>query len=379
MQRARGEVPEPVPFLDLVTQYRGICAEIDAAIRGVLESGRFVEGPATRRFEEAFARYCGVRHAVGVGNGTDALALALRALGVGAGDEVLVPALTFVATAEAVLLAGATPRLVDVGDGDALIDPARAEEAMGPRARALLSVHLYGQLAPMSDLLEIAGRRGLAVVEDAAQAHGASLAGRRAGAFGAAAGFSFYPGKNLGAYGDAGAVVTDDAEVADRIRRTANHGRIDWHTHEAGGLNSRLDALQAAVLEVKLRHLDAWNARRRARARRYDEALRDLEGVRRLHDAVSDAHVFHLYVVRVADRDALAEHLRRRGVQVGVHYPTPLHQQPALGALGHGRGDFPVSERLASEILSLPLWPEMTDAQQDRVVAALREFFGRGA
>jgi dTDP-4-amino-4,6-dideoxygalactose transaminase len=368
--------PETVPFVDLVGQYRRYQEEIDAAIRATIESAAFIGSPANTRFEEAFARYCGAKYCVGVANGTDALYLILRAMGVGRGDEVILPVNTFIATAEAVTMAGAKVVLADVDERTSLIDPAAIEAAITSSTKVIMPVHLYGQLADMTAIGAIAAKRGLAVVEDSAQAHGAELDGKRAGSFGVATGFSFYPGKNLGAYGDAGAIVTSDAALADKTRRTANHGRAEKFGHEFPGVNSRLDGIQAAILEVKLKHLDTWIMERRRAARRYDELLRDVPGV--ILPGVRDerAHVFHLYVVRVKDRDGLKKHFAERNIQSGIHYPTPLHLLPAYADLGYRAGSFPVAEKIGPEIISLPLSPEITEEQQRRVVTAMREFLG---
>lgn len=365
--------PETIPFVDLVGQYRRHQRELDDAMRSVLESAAFIGAPANKRFEEAFARFCGARHAVGVGNGTDALYLILRTIGIGSGDEVILPCNTFIATAEAVTLTGAKPVFVDVDERYCLLDYAAVERAITPKTRAIVPVHLYGQIADMIELQKIADRHGLPIIEDAAQAHGAEENGRRAGVFGRAAGFSFYPGKNLGAYGDAGAVVTNDGDLAERIRRLANHGRADKFGHEIPGVNSRLDGLQAAILEVKLRHLPIWTEERRARAARYTAMLEPISGVTIPRARAEKAHVFHLYVIRVRDRDGLKQRFTERNIQCGVHYPQPLHLLPAYRSLGYARGSFPVAERLASEIISLPMSPELTEEQQYRVVEVVRE------
>lgn len=368
---------DTIPFVDLQAQYRRYQTEIDAAMRSVVENTAFIGGPALGRFEDAFARYCGAKHAIGVANGTDALYLILRTLGIGPGDEVILPVNTFIATAEAVSLTGAKPVFAEVDPRYALIDPDDAERAVTPRTKAIIPVHLYGQLAPMTRIQALAERHGLIIVEDAAQAHGAEENGRRAGTFGRAAGFSFYPGKNLGAYGDAGAVVTSDDQLADKLRRIANHGRADKFGHEMVGVNSRLDGLQAAILEVKLKYLPTWTTERQEAAKRYTELMKDLPGVRLPEVRSERAHVFHLYVARVADRDGLKAFLGEHKIQAGVHYPYPLHLLPAYQHLGYVKGAFPVAERMAQEIISLPIFPEITRAQQERVVAAVREFEAR--
>lgn len=362
---------DKIPLVDLVGQYHRYKDELDAAMRAVVETGAFIGGRVVADFEAAFAEFCGVSHAVGVGNGTDALYLILRALGLGVGDEVIVPVNTFIATAEAVTMTGAKPVFVDVREDTALIDPDLLSAVITDRTKAIMPVHLYGQLVPMDPIVEIAAKHDLFVVEDAAQAHGAVRDGQRAGAFGVAAGFSFYPGKNLGAYGDAGGVVTNDAQLADLVRRTANHGRSQKYGHEMEGVNSRLDGLQAAVLQVKLRHLDTASEERRAAAERYDALLSSVDGLCTPTVLERSGHVFHLYVVRTDARDELREGLVAANIQCGVHYPIPLHRQPAYAHLELGEGSFPVAERLAQQSLSLPMSPELTEAQQARVAAVV--------
>jgi dTDP-4-amino-4,6-dideoxygalactose transaminase len=366
--------PELIPFVDLAGQYRRYRAELDAAIQGVIESSAFIGGPAIGRFEKAFAELCGVKHCVGCGNGTDAIFLVLRALGVGKGDEVIVPANTFIATSEAVTMAGGLPVFVDVEEATALIDVECIRRAITPRTKAILPVHLYGQLADMPRILDVA--KDIPVIEDSAQAHAATLGRKRAGSFGRAATFSFYPGKNLGAYGDGGCVVTGDDALAETVRKIANHGRAEKFGHEMEGVNSRLDGLQAAILEVKLRHLETWTAERRSAAKRYGEMLAGVGGVTLPNVRHEGAHVFHLYVIRVKDRDGLRAKLTEENIQSGIHYPKPLPLLEAYRHLGHRPGDFPVAERLADEIVSLPIFPEITDAQQARVVEVVREHAG---
>lgn len=370
--------PETIPFVDLVGQYRRYKDELDAAIKNTIENASFIGGPANGRFEEAFAKYCGVKHCVGVANGTDALYLILRAFGIGKGDEVILPVNTFIATAEAVTMAGARPVFADVDDKTALIDPQSLEAAITEKTKVLMPVHLYGQLADMRAISAIAAKKNLIVIEDSAQAHGAEMDGKRAGSFGRATGFSFYPGKNLGAYGDAGALVTNDTALADKARRTANHGRAEKFGHEFPGVNSRLDGLQAAILEVKLKYLDTWISERRRAAKRYDELLKDIPGVVLPVSREEKAHVYHLYVVRVKDRDGLKKHFGERNIQCGIHYPTPLHLLPAYADLGYKEGRFPVAEKMAPEIISLPMSPEITEEQQHRVAQAIKEFVSRG-
>ena len=362
-----------VPFVDLVTSCRSIGPEVMEAMRRVVERGVFVLGSEVAALEAEFAAYCEVDHGVGVDSGTSALELALRAFDGGPGDEVVTAANTFIATVFAIRYTGARPVLVDVDPHRYTLDPAALERAITPRTKAVLPVHLYGQPADMDPILDVARRHRLAVIEDACQAHGARYRGRRAGSIGHAAAFSFYPSKNLGAFGDGGMVVTNDRAVAERLRGFRNYGQSRKYHHAYLGYNRRLDELQAAVLRVKLPHLDAWNAARRRAADWYDRALAVLP-VERPPRAADATHVFHLYVVRVHDRDAARAHLDRRGVRTGVHYPVPVHIQEACADLGHRRGDFPVTEAAAEEALSLPMYPELTEAQVGLVADSLADF-----
>jgi len=360
-----------VPFLDLAAQHAEVTAELDAAHRRVLGSGRFVLGPELECFEQEFAAYCGARHCAGVGNGLDALHLILRASGIGAGDEVIVPSNTFIATWLAVTYAGATPVPVEPDPETCNIAPAATEAAVTPRTRAIIAVHLYGQPADMAALEEIAARNRLLLVEDAAQAHGARWRGARAGSLGDAAAFSFYPGKNLGALGDGGAVVTSNAPLAAAVKRLRNYGSERRYHHDELGFNTRLDELQAAFLRVKLRRLDAWNEQRCAAAARYLERLpaEDL----RLPVVLSGAEpAWHLFVVRSRRRDDLQSDLSRQGVETLIHYPIPPHLSGAYRRQFEGKG-FPVAESLAREVLSLPMGPGLSDENVDRVVAAVRQ------
>jgi dTDP-4-amino-4,6-dideoxygalactose transaminase len=365
----------PIPLVDLRAQYRAMRADIDTAIQRVLDSTAFVKGPAVREFEQAFADFCEAEHAIGVGNGTDALRLAFAGLGFEPGDEVVTVPTTFIATTEAISHAGAVSRFADVDERTWMFDVAKAAEQCSDRTRALVPVHLYGHPVDLDEVNAFASERNLAVVEDAAQAHGARLRGRRVGALAQVGTFSFYPGKNLGAYGDAGAVVTNDDGVAERVRMLADHGRLDKYEHRVEGWNSRLDTIQAAVLGVKLRVLDDGNARRRRCAGAYNDALRDVDGL--LFPEVVDGAepVHHLYVVRAEHRDGLRKYLAEQEIATGVHYPVPLHLQPAYRHLGYARGDFPVSEQLADSIVSLPCYPEISDDDIDRVVGAVRAFY----
>lgn len=367
-----------VPFVDLKAQYRSIQSEVQAAIGEVLENTAFVLGPAVERFERDFAAYLGTEHALGVGTGTAALHLTLLALGIGHGDEVIVPAHTFIATAEAVSHAGARPAFVDVQASSGNLDPALLEKAITSRTKAVIVVHLYGQPADLHEIAAIAARRGIHLIEDACQAHGATYRGRRAGTFGIAGCFSFYPGKNLGAYGEGGAVVTSDPDLAKRIRSLRDHGQSARYQHDVVGYNSRLEGIQGAVLGVKLRYLDQWNQARRRHAQYYNERLGG-HGVEVPRESPGRDGVYHLYVVRAAARDALQAHLATRGVQSGLHYPRPLHLQTAYAELGHRAGDYPEAERWAGTCLSLPMYPELTPSLMDEVVEAISSFAMAGA
>jgi dTDP-4-amino-4,6-dideoxygalactose transaminase len=362
---------DPIPLADLKAQHAEIADEVAAGFARVIADTAFILGPEVRAFEEAFARFCGVPRCIGVANGTDAIELIIRALGLGAGDEVIVPANTFIATALGVVRAGARPVLVDC-DEYHLLDPGRIEAAVTPRTQAILPVHLFGQIADMEAIGEIAQARGLTLIEDAAQSQGARRHGRRSGGFGLAAATSFYPGKNIGAYGDAGAVVTSSDEIAARIHKLRNWGSDRKYHHPEIGFNSRLDTLQAVVLSAKLARLEAWNAARRRAAARYDELLADVPGVERPRTLPGNEHVWQLYVVRVPRRDEVLESLQAQGIGAGIHYPVPLHLHGALRDLGYRKGDFPTAEGAAREILSLPMHPHLTEEQQERVAAALR-------
>ncbi|MBI3979514.1 MAG: DegT/DnrJ/EryC1/StrS family aminotransferase [Chloroflexi bacterium] len=362
-----------IPLVDLRAQYRAIQAEIDAAMRAVIEESAFIKGPHVARFEAELAAYCGARHAIGVASGTDALALALRAVGIGPGDEVLTVPNTFTATAEAIVHVGASVRFVDVDPATANLDVSQVERALTPRTAAVLPVHLYGQPVDLDPLLQVAAAHNLVVVEDAAQAIGARYRGRPAGTIGHVGCFSFYPGKNLGAYGDGGAVVTNDETIARRVRSLADHGRLSKYEHDEVGYSSRLDGLQAAILSAKLRHLDGWNARRRAHAAAYDRLLAGTPGLETPAVAPDVEPIYHLYVVESDRRDVLAERLAAKGIATGIHYPMPLHLQPAYRHLGLPPGSFPATERRAGRILSLPMYPELTDEQVIFIAEAVRD------
>jgi dTDP-4-amino-4,6-dideoxygalactose transaminase len=358
-----------IPFVDLQTQYQNLKSEIDAAIGAVLTRGDFILGGDVGKFEEEFAAFCGVAHCLGVANGTDALKLALEACGIGPGDEVITTAHTYIATTLAISQCGARPVLVDCEPDYMLIDVSKIEAAITPRTKAILPVHLYGQSADMDPIMEIAKRHKLLVVEDACQAHGATYKGRKCGSIGDIAAFSFYPGKNLGAYGDGGGVTTNNADLADKVKLLRNYGQRVKYEHLVKGGNSRLDTVQAAVLRVKLRHLADWNLRRANAAAMYGKAL---AGTHLILPRVAPwgTHVFHLYVVRTKDRAGLMKSLDAANSQHGIHYPIPIHRQAAMADLGYGAGSFPVTEELAPEILSLPMFPELTEAQVDRVAGA---------
>jgi dTDP-4-amino-4,6-dideoxygalactose transaminase len=360
-----------IPLVDLGAQQAEITAEVRAGLDGVFATTAFVGGPAVGRFEQAYARMTGVAHCVGVANGTDALELALRAVGVEAGGEVVIPANTFIATAEAVSRIGAVPVVVDVDPVHLLMDPDAVRAAISSRTQAIVPVHLFGQVAPVEALLKVAADAGVPLVEDAAQSQGARRNGRHAGSFGLASGTSFYPGKNLGAAGDAGAVLTDDAGVAHRVKVLAAHGSAHKYDHEIVGFNSRLDTVQAVVLEAKLARLAGWNERRRAAAAYYGQLLSGVEGVRTPVSDPANEDVWHLYVVQVEERDQVLADLNAAGVGAGIHYPVPVHLTGAYASLGHGRGAFPVAEAAADRILSLPIFPHITHEQQDYVVELL--------
>ncbi len=362
-----------VKFVDLNRQYQALKPEIDHAIARVLDRTDFVLGEEVRRFEEEFAAYCQTNYAVGLDSGTSALELGLRALGIKAGDEVLVPANSFIASALAVSFTGATPVFVDVDPVTYNIDVGQLVQRITPRTKAIMPVHLYGQPAGMDAIMEIAERYSLFVIEDACQAHGARYKRRRVGSIGHAAAFSFYPGKNLGAYGDGGALVTNDPQIADRVRMMRNYGQREKYHHLSMGWNRRLDTLQAAVLRVKLRYLDGWNALRRRWAARYDQLLQDCDVVRPVASPPGE-HVYHLYVIQVEERDRLQAHLAANGIATGIHYPIPIHLQPVYTALGHRVGSFPVTERCAPRLLSLPMFPELRTDEIERIVGCISSF-----
>lgn len=355
-----------IPFLDIKQQYVGIGAEIEAAVLGVLRSGRYVLGEEVAAFEAEFAAFCGARHAIAVNTGTSALHLALLAAGVKAGDEVITTPFTFIATAAAIRYIGARPVFVDIDPVTFNIDPARIDKAITPRARAIVPVHLYGQMANMGAIMAIAERHGLAVIEDACQAHGARQQGRHAGSIGLSGCFSFYPGKNLGACGEGGMVVTSDDEQARKLRMLRDWGQDRRYHHVLEGYNYRMDAIQGAALRVKLRQLQGWTDARRERAQLYAQLLANAP-VQPPHEAEGNRHVWHILAVRTPHRDQLQQYLAREGVETGLHYPVPVHLQPSMADLGYGPGDFPAAEAAADSVLSLPIYPELSLGQVETV------------
>jgi len=361
-----------IPLLDLGAQYRQVGDELETAVVQVLRTGRYILGEPVAQFERAFADYCGTRHAVAVNSGTSALHLSLLAAGIGRGDEVITTPFTFVATVAAILLAGARPVLVDVDPVTLTLDPARVEAAISPATKAIIPVHIYGQMADMDPLLLLANQRGLVVIEDACQSHGAEYRGRRAGGLGLAGCFSFYPGKNLGACGEGGMLVTDSDAVAAAARSLRDWGQKERYNHVAKGLNYRMDAIQGAVLGIKLRYLEEWTEKRRLHARSYDQLLDGIGPIQRPVELRGRRHVYHVYAIRNRDRTGLQETLAAQGIQTGLHYPIPVHLQPAYADLGYRRGDFPVSELAAQQVLSLPMYPELTPAQIDIVAEAIK-------
>ena len=367
-----------VPFVDLKAQYEAIRGEVNASIQEVIEASSFVLGPAVERFEKEFAKYLGVEEVVGINNGTAALQLTLLALDIGEGDEVIVPAHTFIATAEAVSHVGGVPVFVDVRPDTGNLDASLLPAAITDRTRAIVPVHLYGQPADLEPILHVAAEHRIPVIEDACQAHGAHYHQRRVGSFGRASCFSFYPGKNLGAYGEGGAVATDDTEVAARVRRLRDHGQTERYRHAEIGYNARMEGIQGAVLGVKLKHLDAWNRARRERAGDYAARLRRTDMTLPV-EAPGCESVYHLYVIRSKRRDALRAHLTDLGVQTGLHYPVPVPLQEAYAELGHREGDFPEAEAWARECLSLPLFAELTSAQLEEVIQGVKSFSYSGA
>jgi dTDP-4-amino-4,6-dideoxygalactose transaminase len=373
---SRKEIPAMhVPFLDLKVQYRQIEPEVLPMMTQAMQNGAFIGGPQVTGFEEEFAAFCDSRHCIGVGSGTDALRFALMAAGVGPGHEVITVPNTFIATTEAISQAGARPVFVDVDPRTCNMDPAAIKDAVTPRTKAIVPVHLYGQPADMDPILDISARRGLAVIEDACQAHGARYRGQKAGSMGLAGCFSFYPGKNLGAFGEGGAVVTQDEALAAAMRMIRDHGQSQKYYHQIEGYNGRLDAIQAGVLRIKLKRLSAWNESRRRNAALYNRLLADIPGVTLPTEADFAQSVYHLYVIHTERRDELQRFLADRGIATGLHYPQPLHLQAAYSHFGHQKGDFPISESSAARLLSLPMYPELTREQIDYVVDTIKAFF----
>lgn len=364
-----------IPQSDTLRQYHHLREELQAAVQRVFQSGWFILGREVKAFEEEFARYCGAARAVGVGSGTAALTLALQAVGVRPGDQVLTAPNTAFPTAAAILACGARPAFADIDEASFTLDPDEVARRITPETKAIVPVHLYGHPADMTRLLPIAEERGIPIVEDACQAHGARLNGRHPGTFGAAGCFSFYPSKNLGAYGDAGMILTSRDDVAEKLTYLRNYGQTRRYYHDHQGINSRLDELQAALLRVKLPHLDSWVQARRDHAASYRDLLAG-SPVGLPSEAAGILHSYHQFVIRIARRDELLDALRRRGIQALIHYPVPLHFQKALASLGHQKGDFPVAERVAGEILSLPLFPELSREERERVAQCVNDFLG---
>jgi len=361
-----------VPFLDLAAQHQPIREQLDAAIRDVIDKNAFAGGPFVAAFEDAFAQFCGCNHAIGVSNGTDALWLSLLALGVGPGDEVITVPSTFMATAEAISYCGAQPKFVDIEEQTYTMDPALIERAITRRTKAIIPVHLFGQCADMDPILEVANRHGIPVVEDACQAHGADYKGRKTGTLGVLGCFSFYPGKNLGALGEAGAVTTNHKELASTIQVLRDHGQHKKYYHSRVGWNARMDGIQGAVLSVKLKHLDVNNIRRHAHALLYDHLLAGTEEIITPFESPHNRHVYHIYAVRVRERNQILQAMADRGISCAIHYPVPVHLQEAYRFLGCDEGSFPVAELCAHEFLSLPMFPELTKEQIQAVASELK-------
>ena len=364
---------KPIPFLDLKSHHAALRTELDRAIKEVIDSSAFAGGPFVEKFERDFAAYCGSRYAIGVGSGTEALWLPLLACGVGPGDEVITVANTFMATAEAITYCGARPVFVDVNETTYTMDPAGLEDAVGPRTKAIIPVHLFGQPADMDPILEFARKHNLFVIEDAAQAHGAKYKGRTAGTLGDAGCFSFYPSKNLGALGEAGAIITNNAELQEKLRILRDHGQVRKYHHEVIGWNCRMDGIQAAVLSVKLAYLESGNSLRRTHALQYNRAFDGMDEVITPFEASYARHVYHVYAIRVEERDEVTRFLKERAIQCAVHYPVPIHLQKAYQDLGYKTGSLPISEKIAREFISLPMFPELTEAQINMVVLATKE------
>ena len=364
-----------IPFVDLKAQYNSIKEEVDLSIQRVLDTTSFIMGEDLIKFEEEFALFCNTKYAIGVANGSDALTLALIACGIGEGDEVITVPNTFIATTEAITHVGGKIVFVDINPKTYTIDVSKTEDKITKNTKAIIPVHLYGQPADMDPIVELAKKYNLKIIEDAAQAHGAEYKGKKVGSIEDVACFSFYPGKNLGAYGDAGILTTNNEEIARKVRLLRNHGRITKkYEHKIEGYSSRLDNLQAAILRVKLKYLNKWNDMRRKNAKKYNELLSNIDGIIIPYEADYAKHVYHLYVIRTENRDKLREELKSEGIATGIHYPIPLHLQPAYNYLGYKRGDFPVTEEYSKKILSLPMFAELTDKQIDEIVKLIRNY-----
>ncbi len=362
-----------IPFVDLKVQYDSIKDEIDDAIQNVLNTTSFIMGEELKKFEEEFASFCNTKFAIGVANGSDALILALKACEIGEGDEVITVPHTFIATSEAISNVGGKVVFVDINPKTYTIDVSKIEDKITKKTKAIIPVHLYGQPSDMKPIMELAKEYNLKIIEDAAQAHGAEYQGKKVGSIGDAGCFSFYPGKNLGAYGDAGIVVTNDEEVAEKVKLLRNHGRITKkYEHEIEAYSSRLDNLQAAILRIKLKYLNKWNDMRRKNAEKYNELLSGLDSIVVPYEADYSKHVYHLYVLRTENRDKLREELKSKGIATGIHYPIPLHLQPAYNYLGHKKGNFPITEKVSQEILSLPMFAELTDKQIEEIIKLIK-------
>jgi dTDP-4-amino-4,6-dideoxygalactose transaminase len=364
-----------VPFLDLKAQYESIKDEIHHSVQKVFESRTFAGGPFVAEFEKAFAAYCGTKHAIGVASGTDAIWAVLMAIGIGPGDEVITVPNTFMATAEAITFSGAKPVFVDIDERTYNINPEFIKHAITPRTKAIIPVHLYGQTADMDPIIKIAAKYNLHIIEDACQAHGAEYKGKSAGSMGIAGCFSFYPAKNLGAYGEAGAIVTNNSDLAEKLYTFRDHGQKKKYYHSVVGWNARMDGLQGAALSVKLRYLNAWNNARRKNARLYNALLANVNGITTPAEAIYAKHIYHIYAVRAANRDALMSTLAEKEIYCGIHYPIPIHMQDAYRFLGYKKGSFPVAEKCADEQLSLPMFPEISREQIKRVSDEIKAFY----
>jgi dTDP-4-amino-4,6-dideoxygalactose transaminase len=371
--------PIKVPFLDLAAHHAPLRAEFDAAIAEVIDNNAFAGGPVVTEFEREFAAFCESRYAIGLGSGTEALWLTLLACGIGPGDEVITVPNTFMATAEAITYTGAKPVFVDIDPRTYTMDPSQIEPALTRRTKAIIPVHLYGQTADMDPILSFGRQHGVFVIEDAAQAHGSEYKGRKAGSLGHAGCFSFYPGKNLGAFGEAGAVVTSDEELAERIRILRDHGQVRKYYHTMIGWNCRMDGIQAAILRIKLRHLASNNQLRRAHAEFYNQSFAEVDEIVTPHEASSGRHIYHIYAVRTPERDDMLRLLAEKNIGCAIHYPVPIHLQDAYQELGYSEGDFPISERSCTEVLSLPMYPELTETQLLLVSDAVKESLRVGA